>query len=42
LQHGANFHPKHNMFLSGAHTAADIDVALDAAEAGFSTVARLG
>lgn len=35
LRHGAYFHPKHNMFLSCAHTAADIDAALDAADAGF-------
>lgn len=40
LRHGAYFHPKHNMFLSCAHTEADIDQALDAAEAGFRAVAR--
>jgi glutamate-1-semialdehyde 2,1-aminomutase len=40
LRHGAYFHPKHNMFLSCAHTAADIDAALDAADAGFRFVAR--
>ena len=40
LRHGAYFHPKHNMFLSCAHTDADIDLALDAAEAGFRHVAR--
>jgi glutamate-1-semialdehyde 2,1-aminomutase len=40
LRHGAYFHPKHNMFLSCAHTEADIDLALDAAEAGFRHVAR--
>jgi glutamate-1-semialdehyde 2,1-aminomutase len=40
LQHGAYFHPKHNMFLSTAHTEADIDRALDAADAGFALVAR--
>ena len=40
LRHGAYFHPKHNMFLSCAHTDADIDLALDAADAGFRYVAR--
>ncbi len=40
LRHGAYFHPKHNMFLSCAHTEADIDLALDAADAGFRHVAR--
>ena len=40
LRHGAYFHPKHNMFLSCAHTPADIDLALEAADAGFRHVAR--
>lgn len=40
LRHGAYFHPKHNMFLSCAHTEADIDLALEAADAGFRHVAR--
>ncbi len=40
LRHGAYFHPKHNMFLSCAHTEADIDAALAAADAGFRHVAR--
>lgn len=39
LRHGAYFHPKHNMFLSTAHSEADIDRALEAAEAGFLAVA---
>jgi glutamate-1-semialdehyde 2,1-aminomutase len=39
LRHGAYFHPKHNMFLSTAHTEADIDAALEAADAGFRRVA---
>jgi glutamate-1-semialdehyde 2,1-aminomutase len=39
LRHGAYFHPKHNMFLSCAHTEADIDLALQAADAGFRAVA---
>jgi glutamate-1-semialdehyde 2,1-aminomutase len=38
LRHGAYFHPKHNMFLSCAHTEADIDQALAAADAGFRAV----
>jgi glutamate-1-semialdehyde 2,1-aminomutase len=38
LRHGAYFHPKHNMFLSCAHTEADIDEALEAADAGFRAV----
>lgn len=42
LEAGAYFHPKHNMFLSCAHAPADIDRALQAAEAGFAAVARLG
>ena len=41
LRHGAYFHPKHNMFLSVAHTAAAIDAALIAADAGFTAVARM-
>jgi glutamate-1-semialdehyde 2,1-aminomutase len=40
LRHGAYFHPKHNMFMSCAHTEADIDAALTAAEVGFRHVAR--
>lgn len=40
LRHGAYFHPKHNMFLSCAHTEADIDHAIAAAEAAIAVVAR--
>lgn len=40
LRHGAYLHPKHNMFLSCAHSEADIDAVLDAADAGFRHVAR--
>ena len=40
LRHGAFLHPKHNMFLSCAHTEADIDAVLDAVDAGFRHVAR--
>jgi len=42
LRAGAYFHPRHNMFLSCAHTEADIDRALEAADDGFAAVARLG
>ena len=40
LRHGAYLHPKHNMFLSCAHTEADIDQVLEAADAAFRHVAR--
>jgi glutamate-1-semialdehyde 2,1-aminomutase len=39
LKHGAYLHPRHNMFLSTAHTEADIDFALEATRAGFKAVA---
>lgn len=39
LKHGAYLHPKHNMFLSTAHTEADIDFALEATRAGFKALA---
>jgi glutamate-1-semialdehyde 2,1-aminomutase len=42
LRAGAYFHPRHNMFLSCAHQAADIDAALEAADAGLAAVARMG
>jgi glutamate-1-semialdehyde 2,1-aminomutase len=42
LEAGAYFHPRHNMFLSVAHGPAEIDAALQAADAGFAAVARLG
>lgn len=42
LVHGVYFHPKHNMFLCAAHTEADIEQALAAAEHGFEAAARLG
>jgi glutamate-1-semialdehyde 2,1-aminomutase len=41
LRAGAYFHPRHNMFLSGAHTAADIDRALEAAEVGMKAAAQV-
>ncbi|SDD47094.1 aminotransferase class III-fold pyridoxal phosphate-dependent enzyme [Belnapia rosea] len=42
LQRGVYFHPRHNMFLSAAHTEADIALALEAAEHGFAAVAAAG
>jgi glutamate-1-semialdehyde 2,1-aminomutase len=41
LQRGVYLHPKHNMFLSLAHTAADIDFALSVTDEAFRMVARL-
>ena len=41
LRQGAFFHPQHNMFLSAAHHAADIDAALEAASHGFRAVLEL-
>ncbi|MDJ0387489.1 aminotransferase class III-fold pyridoxal phosphate-dependent enzyme [Roseomonas sp. E05] len=41
LRHGAYFHPRHNMFLSCAHREADIDRALEAADAGFRAVRQM-
>jgi len=41
LEAGAYFHPRHNMFLSGAHTPADIDRALEAAEVGIKAAAQV-
>jgi len=40
LRQGAYFHPYHNMFLSAAHTAADIEEALGAADRAFEAVRR--
>jgi glutamate-1-semialdehyde 2,1-aminomutase len=39
LKHGAYLHPRHNMFLSTAHTEADIDFALDATRKAFEALA---
>jgi glutamate-1-semialdehyde 2,1-aminomutase len=39
LKRGVYLHPKHNMFLSTAHTASDIDFALEATEAAFVALA---
>ena len=38
LAAGAYLHPKHNMFLNAAHTRADMDAVLAAAEAGFQAI----
>lgn len=40
LQRGVYLHPWHNMFLSAAHTPADIDLALEATDAALGEVAR--
>jgi glutamate-1-semialdehyde 2,1-aminomutase len=40
LQRGVYLHPKHNMFLSLAHTAADIDFALSVTDEVFRIVAN--
>ena len=39
LKRGVYLHPWHNMFLSTAHTEADIDFALEATRAGFKALA---
>jgi glutamate-1-semialdehyde 2,1-aminomutase len=40
LRGGAWLHPQHNMFLSSAHTEADIDRALQATDAAMATVKK--
>ena len=40
LQRGAYLHPRHNMFFSLAHTERDVDLALQATDAGFARVAE--
>jgi glutamate-1-semialdehyde 2,1-aminomutase len=39
LQRGVYLHPKHNMFLSVAHRAQDIDRTLDVTEGAFAELA---
>ena len=39
LARGVYLHPKHNMFLSVAHQAADIDLALEATDRAFAALA---
>jgi glutamate-1-semialdehyde 2,1-aminomutase len=41
LNRGVYLHPKHNMFLSLAHTVEDIDFALSVTDEAFKVVARL-
>jgi len=41
LQRGVYLHPKHNMFLSNAHEAADIDFALQVTDQAFAVIAGL-
>ncbi|WP_158814602.1 aspartate aminotransferase family protein [Methylocapsa sp. S129] len=38
LKRGVYLHPRHNMFLSTAHTTADIDFALEATKAAFDAM----
>ncbi len=40
LRHGIYLHPRHNMFLCAAHQPADIDRALEAADAAMGDTAR--
>lgn len=42
LKRGVYLHHRHNMFLSTAHTEADIDRALAATDAAFAAVAAAG
>jgi glutamate-1-semialdehyde 2,1-aminomutase len=41
LRRGVYLHPKHNMFLSLAHTEADIDFALSVTDEAFGVIANL-
>lgn len=41
LKRGVYLHPKHNMFLSLAHSEADIDLALQATDEAFAVIAAL-
>jgi glutamate-1-semialdehyde 2,1-aminomutase len=38
VDHGVIFHPRHNWFLSAAHTDRDVEQAVEAARAGFQAV----
>jgi len=40
LRRGVYLHPRHNMFLSLAHTEQDVDLALQATDAAFALVAQ--
>jgi glutamate-1-semialdehyde 2,1-aminomutase len=38
VEHGVIFHPRHNWFISAAHTGSDVERAVEAARAGFRAV----
>jgi glutamate-1-semialdehyde 2,1-aminomutase len=38
LKRGVYLHPRHNMFLSAAHTVDDIDFALEATQEAFAAL----
>jgi glutamate-1-semialdehyde 2,1-aminomutase len=38
VEHGVIFHPRHNWFVSAAHTSSDVDRAVAAARPGFAAV----
>jgi glutamate-1-semialdehyde 2,1-aminomutase len=40
LRHGAYFHPRHNMFLCAAHTEADVDRGIEAADLALRDLAQ--
>lgn len=42
LRHGAYFHPRHNMFLCAAHTPADVDRGIEAADNAMKDIAAAG
>jgi glutamate-1-semialdehyde 2,1-aminomutase len=42
LRHGIFLHPRHNMFLCAAHTAADIDRAIEGVDKAFADIAAAG
>ena len=42
LRHGVYLHPRHNMFLCAAHQPADIDRALEAADAAMADIVAAG
>jgi glutamate-1-semialdehyde 2,1-aminomutase len=42
LRHGVYLHPRHNMFLCAAHQPADIDWALEAADAAMADIVATG
>ena len=42
LRHGIYLHPRHNMFLCAAHQPADIDRAIEAADAAMADIVATG